>query len=66
MIDSAISQNGDDAIEEVFDIANGNVMIDLYGDIANDGTGTAWEYVDAWARRVDSVTSLWPRHAGCS
>ena len=45
---SDISQNGDDAIELFF---NGTV-VDLYGDLDVDGSGTAWEYTDSWAFRT--------------
>ena len=38
---SAISQNGDDAIELFY---NGNV-IETFGDINVDGTGTPWDYM---------------------
>ena len=40
-----ISQNGDDAIELFY---YGNV-IETFGDINVDGTGTPWEYMDSWA-----------------
>ncbi|MBL4669944.1 MAG: HYR domain-containing protein, partial [Flavobacteriales bacterium] len=39
--------NGDDAVELFF---NGNV-IDVFGDIAVDGTNQPWEYLDGWAYR---------------
>ena len=45
---SAISQNGDDAIELYL---NGSV-IETFGDIDTDGTGEAWEYLDSWAYRT--------------
>ena len=48
---SAISQNGDDAIELYF---GGNV-IETFGDPNTDGTGEAWEYLDSWAYMVDGV-----------
>ena len=44
---SAASINGDDAIEL---FKNGSVF-DVFGDINQDGTGTAWEYMDGWAYR---------------
>ena len=43
----AVSQNGDDAIELFF---NGEA-VDVFGFTEVDGTGDAWEYVDAWAQR---------------
>jgi len=39
--------NGDDAVEL---FKNGNV-IDVFGEIDNDGSGTDWEYKDGWAAR---------------
>jgi len=48
---SAISQNGDDAIELYF---GGNV-IETFGDPNTDGSGEAWEYLDSWAYMVDGV-----------
>ena len=42
---SSISQNGDDAIELFY---YGSV-IETFGDINVDGTGTPWEYMDSWA-----------------
>ena len=42
---NAISQNGNDAIELFFD----GVIIETFGDVNVDGTGTAWEYLDSWA-----------------
>ena len=43
----SISQNGDDAIELFYD----GTVVDLFGDPDTDGTGEAWEYLDAWAFR---------------
>ncbi|MCF6214195.1 MAG: T9SS type A sorting domain-containing protein [Flavobacteriaceae bacterium] len=39
--------NGDDAME----LFENTQVIDLFGDINVDGTGTAWEYLDGWAYR---------------
>ena len=47
---SSISQNGDDAIELFY---NGNV-IETFGDINVDGTGTPWDYMDSWAYKDSS------------
>ena len=49
---TAISQNGDDAIELFY---NGNV-IETFGDINVDGTGQPWEYMDSWAYKDSSGT----------
>ncbi|MGJ8681549.1 ExeM/NucH family extracellular endonuclease [Paraglaciecola sp.] len=44
---SAASINGDDAIELFKD----GTVVDVFGDIDTDGTGTAWDYMDGWAAR---------------
>ena len=44
---SAASINGDDAIE-LFQCSQ---VIDVFGLIDTDGTGTSWEYKDGWAYR---------------
>lgn len=48
---SAISQNGDDAIELFQDGA----IIEVFGDADVDGSGEDWEYVDTWAYKVEGV-----------
>ena len=48
---SAISQNGDDAIE----LFEGETVIETFGDIDTDGTGQPWEYMDSWAYKVDGA-----------
>nr|MDP0502721.1 5'-nucleotidase C-terminal domain-containing protein [Verrucomicrobiota bacterium JB025] len=45
--DSSMSINGDDSIE----IFKNGVVIDTFGDVNADGTGTPWEYLDGWAYR---------------
>jgi len=47
---NAISQNGNDAIELFKD----SVVIETFGDVNVDGTGTAWEYLDSWAYKDPS------------
>lgn len=44
---NASSVNGDDAIE----LFKNAVVIDVFGQIDVDGTGTPWEYLDGWAYR---------------
>jgi len=44
---ATMSINGDDAIE-LFEFGQ---VIDTFGDIDADGTGTDWEYLDSWAHR---------------
>jgi len=46
-ITSSVNFNGDDAIE----IFESSQVIDVYGDINVDGTGTTWGYVDTWVAR---------------
>jgi|GEM_PF-3157512 len=48
---AAIALNGDDALG----LYKGNVLIDLYGDYAVDGTGTAWDYTSGWAVRNNNT-----------
>lgn len=43
--------NGDDAIE----LFNSSVLIDVYGDQNQDGTGENWDYEDGWAYRKNST-----------
>ncbi len=52
---NSISQNGDDAIELFKD----SVIIETFGDINVDGTGTSWEYTDSWAYK-DTLSAFWP------
>jgi hypothetical protein len=49
--DGTASINGDDAIELFY---NGSV-IDVFGDINVDGTGTGWDHLDGWAYRVSDT-----------
>ena len=51
---SAATINGDDAIELFKDAT----VVDVFGNIAVDGTGQPWEYLDGWAYRNDSTDSL--------
>jgi len=44
---SVMSINGDDALE-LFEFG---MIIDTFGDIALDGSGLAWDYLDSWAHR---------------
>ncbi|GAB5536848.1 MAG: hypothetical protein Rubg2KO_30970 [Rubricoccaceae bacterium] len=54
--DGVAAINGDDAIELYYDADdNGNFarteVVDVFGEIAVDGTGQVWEYTDGWAYR---------------
>lgn len=50
-----VAVNGDDAIELFYDstkaFTGDEVVIDVFGEIEVDGTGTDWEYTDGWAYR---------------
>jgi len=46
-ITGAVLINGDDAIE----VFGSGIVIDVFGDINMDGTGTPWDYRDGWAYR---------------
>jgi plastocyanin len=48
---SAAGFNGDDALELFM---NGEV-VDVFGDINVDGTGTSWEHTDGWVYRVNGT-----------
>jgi len=50
-VTSAMSINGDDAVELFM---NGNV-VDVFGEIDVDGSGEPWEYKDGWAYRVSGT-----------
>lgn len=50
---SSMGINGDDAVELFAD----GLVIDTFGDIAVDGNGTPWEYLDSWAYRNDGVAA---------
>ena len=49
--DGSMAINGDDAVELFM---NGNV-VDVFGDINMDGSGTAWEHLDGWAYRQNGT-----------
>ncbi len=55
----AASINGDDAIELFYDASGAfaglEAVVDVFGDINVDGSGTAWDYLDGWAYRVDNT-----------
>lgn len=47
---TAISQNGNDALELFKD----SIIIETFGVVDSNGTGTAWEYEDSWAYKDPS------------
>lgn len=46
-ITGSMSINGDDAVE----LYKNGTVIDVFGDVNMDGTGTPWEYLDGWVYR---------------
>ncbi len=50
-VNSVAGVNGDDALE----LFSEGVVIDTFGDINTDGSGTPWDYLDGWAYRTDST-----------
>lgn len=50
-IEGASNINGDDAIE----LYENGVVIDVFGDVNVDGSGTPWEYLDGWAYRKNGA-----------
>jgi hypothetical protein len=53
-ISPAATINGDDAIELFRD----GTVVDVFGDIAADGTGQPWEYLDGWAYRNGAAGNM--------
>jgi len=51
-IDPVSNINGDDAIE----LYENGILIDVFGVVGQDGTGTAWEYQNGWAYRNSTAT----------
>jgi len=51
---SKVNINGDDAIE----LFNNGTVVDVFGNIAEDGTGQPWDYLDGWAYRNDATGGL--------
>ena len=43
--------NGDDAVE----LFNSSILIDVYGDQNQDGSGEVWDYLDGWAYRNNAT-----------
>lgn len=48
-ISGSMAINGDDAVE----LFMNGAVVDLFGDINVDGSGTSWDYLDGWAYRMD-------------
>ncbi|GAB5407744.1 MAG: hypothetical protein BalsKO_01090 [Balneolaceae bacterium] len=55
--DFSVAINGDDALELFYDstkaFSGNEIVVDTFGEINIDGSGTSWEYTDGWAYRVD-------------
>ena len=54
-VGSAAGTNGDDAIELFLLTGVDPVVVDVHGDIDADGTGTPWEYLDGWSKRISGT-----------
>lgn len=50
-VTSAVNINGDDAVE----LFRNGTVVDVFGNIAEDGTGQPWEYLDGWAYRNNAT-----------
>ena len=50
-IGNAANINGDDALE----LFKNGAVVDIFGDINTDGSGTSWDYQDGWAYRKDNT-----------
>ena len=50
-VNPANTFNGDDAYE----LFENGIVVDVFGDINEDGSGTPWEYTDGWAKRVNGT-----------
>ncbi len=50
--DNVVSINGDDRVRI---IDSNNAVVDIFGEDGVDGTGTAWEYIDSYAKRNDGM-----------
>ncbi|MCB9050195.1 MAG: lamin tail domain-containing protein [Lewinellaceae bacterium] len=48
---AALNFNGDDAME----LFENGIVIDVFGDINVDGTGTSWEYTLGWVKRKNGT-----------
>jgi hypothetical protein len=54
-VSAAANINGDDAIELFYVGGVTPVVIDIFGDINVDGTGTGWDHLDGWAKRISGT-----------
>ncbi|MGA1622955.1 MAG: ExeM/NucH family extracellular endonuclease, partial [Synechocystis sp.] len=51
-VDGVANINGDDAII----LFENGAIVDVFGEVGVDGTGTAWEHLDGWAYRNNGAT----------
>lgn len=54
---NTIEGNGDDVYELVYAIGTAIEVIDVYGEVGVDGTGTDWDYDGVSAQRLDTVVA---------
>ena len=52
---AALNPSGDDAVELFFDSGGTPTLVDTFGDINVDGTGTDWDYQTSWAYRINNT-----------
>ncbi|XOV92690.1 MAG: Ig-like domain-containing protein [Bacteroidota bacterium] len=57
---TGVTSNGDDTIE----LFKNNTLIETYGELGVDGTGTLWDYDNSWAYKVSGVWTY--GGVGCS
>ena len=50
-VDQMFNMNGDDSVE----LFESGQVIDVFGDVALDGSGEPWEYLDGWAYRISGT-----------
>ncbi|WP_422105428.1 BspA family leucine-rich repeat surface protein [Winogradskyella sp.] len=50
----ALNPSGDDAVELFFNSGGAPTLVDTFGDINTDGTGTDWDYHISWAYRMNN------------
>ncbi|MFQ6371605.1 ExeM/NucH family extracellular endonuclease [Shewanella sp. YIC-542] len=53
MVTGTAGINGDDAVE----LYCNDTLVDVFGEVGTDGSGTAWEYLDGWAYRQTGTTA---------
>ncbi|MEM9678733.1 MAG: BspA family leucine-rich repeat surface protein, partial [Bacteroidota bacterium] len=52
---AALNPSGDDAVELFINSGGTPTLVDAFGDINVDGTGTDWDYQTSWAYRINTT-----------